>query len=241
MNSAKAPVQNEARTARGARARLKILAAARQVLVEEGFAGLSLRNVARRAGLALGNVSHYFPVLEQLLSGLVDDIVQDYARRLGAGPPQSGQAALTELDKIVGALVDDLNNPETAALFIEIWSIARHNAAASAMMTALYDQERLLLERVIAAISPAMPDDIRARRATLIAMQIEGLMLVLGPGRPPRHWHRGLREDVVLSARFLATAPWPDGTPHADPGGRHTRVAPSRQRKKTSPPSNDRK
>jgi AcrR family transcriptional regulator len=205
------PALEGAPSARGARTRTHILAAARDILIEEGFAAISIRRVARRAALAPGNVSFHFPVLDQLLMGLVDHIVGDYINRLGGGPSGNPATALRELESVVAALVDDLKTPQTAALFLEIWSIARHSETASSMMTSLYDQERLFLEQYIQAVSPAMPPDVRARRATLIAMQIEGMLLVLAPGRPRRAWHRGLKQELIACARFLATAPWQTG------------------------------
>ncbi|MGF1544585.1 MAG: helix-turn-helix domain-containing protein [Parvularculaceae bacterium] len=65
------------RSAKGARTISIILAAAREVFVDSGHAGLSLRKVAERAGVAVGNVNYYFASKRELLDAMLREILAD--------------------------------------------------------------------------------------------------------------------------------------------------------------------
>ena len=58
-----------------------ILEAAKDVLVEEGFAALSLREVAKRADMTVGNVGYYFPSKDSLLAALAEHIFDRWDAR----------------------------------------------------------------------------------------------------------------------------------------------------------------
>src|SRR2546422_9412797 len=48
-------------------AREQIVRAAAESLLEHGYAGTSVRSIASRAGVAIGNVQYYFPTKSELL------------------------------------------------------------------------------------------------------------------------------------------------------------------------------
>ena len=66
------------RSAKGAQTIFTILKAARTVFIRDGHAGLSMRMVAEEAGVALGNVSYYFPSKRALLEAMLKEELADY-------------------------------------------------------------------------------------------------------------------------------------------------------------------
>src|SRR5205809_554 len=56
----------------------KIVVAARELLMTEGYAQFSMRNVAARAGLHLANVQYYYKTREDLVRALLDDTGERY-------------------------------------------------------------------------------------------------------------------------------------------------------------------
>lgn len=70
-------------TPRGDRARDEILSAARWVLLERGVEGLSLREVARRAGYAPSALYNHFADKDALLAAVAMECVGTLARYLG--------------------------------------------------------------------------------------------------------------------------------------------------------------
>src|SRR5919199_1246174 len=51
----------------GTGAREQIVRAAAESLLESGYAGTSVRTIAARAGVAIGNLQYYFPTKSELL------------------------------------------------------------------------------------------------------------------------------------------------------------------------------
>lgn len=65
--------------------RAKILAAATAELARAGYAGLSLRGLARELGVSLGAVQHHFATKDVLWAAVVDQLA-------GPGPPDAADA-----------------------------------------------------------------------------------------------------------------------------------------------------
>jgi len=68
-NSACAPADTQTKTARGARARAGLKAAALVVLEREGYHKMRIADVTREAGVAQGLFYHYFKDLKSLTIG----------------------------------------------------------------------------------------------------------------------------------------------------------------------------
>lgn len=56
---------------KGERTRQAVLDAAHQLFVEQGFAGTSMRQIADKAGLALGGIYNHFPTKESIFSEVI--------------------------------------------------------------------------------------------------------------------------------------------------------------------------
>jgi AcrR family transcriptional regulator len=72
----------DGRRERGEASRRAILAAASQVIVDAGVAGLTHRAVAERAGVPLARVSYHFPTVDDLLAAATAHYLDDFDRRL---------------------------------------------------------------------------------------------------------------------------------------------------------------
>jgi AcrR family transcriptional regulator len=60
--------------------RKRILRAAAALFSRRGFHGTSTRDIARKAGVSLGNIYNHFPDKERLFSDLLDDCEAEYFR-----------------------------------------------------------------------------------------------------------------------------------------------------------------
>jgi AcrR family transcriptional regulator len=128
---------------RSAATRLALLDAAVDTIIEEGYANLSTRRVAERAGVAQSTQMHHFPTREAFLV----DALRHVARRLA-------EDALTELD------LQKLREPERrSAILDQAWAAFSSPLAEAAtqMWVAAYTEPELAealreLERDIASI-----------------------------------------------------------------------------------------
>lgn len=113
---------------RTAATRAKLLDAAVESLVEQGYSGISTQGIAKRAGVSRGAQLHHFPTKESLVVAAVEHLVDKrLVEILESHPdPEYGFEAL--FDAFTGPLFD-------AAL--ELWVAARTDPALHAAMIPL--------------------------------------------------------------------------------------------------------
>lgn len=102
---------------RGRERRAALLAAAAALLAEGGFAAVSHRAVAERAGLPLAATTYYFASRDDLTAAAFEKVMHDELARLrtlltpapagGDGGAAAGRAAVSRARTLVGALVPD--------------------------------------------------------------------------------------------------------------------------------------
>ena len=68
----------------------RAISEAREILIREGYAALTIREIARRLGIGLGTIYNYFPSKEYLAAGVMledwQELTKDFAE-LHAGHP----------------------------------------------------------------------------------------------------------------------------------------------------------
>ena len=84
------------RQARREIARTRLLDAARELFMHQGYAVTTMAQVVQRAGTSIGNCYFYFPNKEALLRGVVEDFARCIAREIdvAAGTVPAGPAQL---------------------------------------------------------------------------------------------------------------------------------------------------
>lgn len=185
---------------------LEILDAARQLFAEVGYAGFSVRALARRLGMSQGHLQYYFAKKEQLFEALVRSIIEQYEPlRIVAGYGQQGPEE--RLKSFVRFLIEDLKDPVTNSIFFELWSIGQRDRFAMTMVDRFYHRYITNFDAMFADLNPELDAKRRSRRAALAATQIEGLMLLLASGRPHHDYIVGLEEECVAQILRLAQEP----------------------------------
>ncbi len=160
---------------RGAATRRKIADAALQVLREEGARGLTMRQVAVRAGLALSNLQYHYPSREALLAGLVDchlaacDEAMQRGLQEGVGDPLLETLRVSLCDSEVLA---------SARVFRELFALAEQDLGVRQRLHAHF---RVMLEDAVngmAALGTGLPRESLTEVATVLLTSIEGYYLL---------------------------------------------------------------
>lgn len=152
--------------------RRRILKAAERCFLEQGFHKATLRQVAERAELSLGNLYHYFENRE----ALVAELVQRDNREINEALEQLADARrpVEGLRKLFAAYIRELNDPAVAALYLEIHAEALRDPAVMAILQAQRPdpEERLsaLLERLQEQGKIQLPAGATATARTLFAL-----------------------------------------------------------------------
>lgn len=178
-----------------------ILHAARAVFMDAGYAGFTMRKVAQRAGISVGNLSYYYRTKEDLLRDLIDHVIAGYLDIFGRVRGAAGQSPEKQLESVLDYWIEDLGSPDTTAFFPELWALGNHDARVAALVDRLYARVREPLDELIPLINPACSKADARELALFMCAAMEGLTVFLGHGKP---W-AGRRAQLkrVAIANFL--------------------------------------
>lgn len=182
-----------------------ILDAALGVLVDEGYASFTLRNIARRARITLSTLQHYYPSKEDLFRAVVDKTITDYDRTLKEKSGATDGTAKARLEVIIDYLLQDLRRPETSGFFLELWSRAFRDPYVNELMLRAYRHHRDMLRIAMAPLNPALPGRVAEQRAVMVAALIEGMQLFIGAGKPADPALEGIEAEIKRLIVRLAT------------------------------------
>jgi AcrR family transcriptional regulator len=179
-------------TTRGAETRARILEAARELLVESGPESLTLRGVAARAALSLGNLQFHFPNLDALLVGLLQQGMASTDEAIRRRAADRNQDVLTAG---IDVLLDQHGDLASTRLFFSLWALALGRPALRRLLRRFYAD----FAARVADTLPKGPD--QDARAWLIVALLEGssvLRTIEGVKRNPN--------DQALKKALLAVA-----------------------------------
>lgn len=160
-----------------------ILKAAREILASEGFSGLTLSAIARRAGEAKASIGYYFGSKDGLIVALVDSLVHEQNRAIIT---ESRHYPMGELR--VRALVEGeskiIADTEAFVAFLQILPAALRHESLRDRVAELYRGYR---ETILSVLDAAEgPDrEYLSTFASLVIAVVDGLSIqeVLDPRR----------------------------------------------------------
>ncbi|MGY3477142.1 TetR/AcrR family transcriptional regulator [Bradyrhizobium ottawaense] len=126
--------------------RSRVLDAAVECLIEHGVAGTTTLAVQHRAEVSRGALLHYFPNHASLLAATVAELVRRNERAVSQSRAASG-ASSDSLQSAIEALAFAAHQPAYLAE-LELWAVARTDAALKQALIAAERGARRDLERV---------------------------------------------------------------------------------------------
>lgn len=165
----------------------QILKAALDVLIDEGADAFTLRRIAARCDMKVGNVSYHFPRKEMLIQVMLDELVESYGSVLDQTVRKPGLTAEERLRRIILLCLDDIKTKRTTHLFTELWALANHSDFVADRVRAFYQRVHDAIGEYVAQLNPALsPDDVHSV-ALFISASMEGSTPFLGHGKPWAH------------------------------------------------------
>ncbi len=159
---------------RGEQKVARIIGCALELLTESGDQGLTMRQVAARAGMSLSNVQYYFTNKDALLLGLLDFYL---AETLAGMEAQLANAPTEGPDRFRTVIAQSFDNPElepVCRVFKEIWAIAERNPVLHEHLMDYYRRYVALLTAELQGIQPDCPPERIDQAVSLILPTIEG-------------------------------------------------------------------
>ncbi len=131
--ASKAPSRRRTQAERRAATRSALLDAALACLVEEGYANLTTRNVAERAGVSQGTQMHYFPTRAVFVAEAVRHVAFKLAGGLREQDALRARSERRRLEELLDHVWEHHRGPLFAAT-IELWVVARTDPEVRAAM-----------------------------------------------------------------------------------------------------------
>lgn len=158
----------------------QILKEAAHLLVSRGYAGLTMRAVARASGLKLGALQYHYPTRLDLVSALAEWVANQTTANF-----ESYREQATTDPRNLHALVDFLLADPLAGvldletLFEQLWAMALVEPVIRELLDALYEQYLVFIEDILreTGVEEPRPD------ALVIMAMLEGLTQFVGHGR----------------------------------------------------------
>lgn len=172
------------KSSRGSKTVDVILRAAVEVLIEEGSAAFTLKRIAEKCNLQIGNVTRHFPRKEMLVQLLLHEILTSGDELLKSYVYDAHMPADEALSLVITGTMEGARKKGTTHLLTELWAMSNHNEFVSSRMEALYDYVHKLIGSFIRELNPALDDDDVESLSIFINTAMEGTTVLAGYGKP---------------------------------------------------------
>jgi AcrR family transcriptional regulator len=181
----------------------EILRAARALLVENGYAALTTRKVAERAGVRQSNLQYYFPTKVDLVRALFESSVSDSMRPL-VRMVRARLSPERRLSWAVDQFLQSHQSLDQQVFLRELWALAAHDPAVAGVMNGFYRRWIDLTTKNLLEITPALGLRRAQRHALLIISLVDGLSLFHGAAGVDHPAVAGIERDVRAVVLALA-------------------------------------
>jgi AcrR family transcriptional regulator len=185
-----------------------IIAAAREVLANEGYEQFTLRNVAERVAMRLSHLQYYFATKGDLVRALLANVAAEYEARNREVLAQVPDTPTARFMAWIDDLLNDGWDPRTRHFFIQLWGLAEsEDALTGELLQDFYATDITEIRRLLESLSPHLDAKLLEQRATIIAGVIEGMMLMVGSGPHGATERRELLAETRKTIFRIATEP----------------------------------
>ena len=162
--------------------RAALITACAQVLATKGASGTSVRAICAEAGVSPGLLTHYFDGIDALIAATYRDTGNRVQAALNAAVENAEATPRARLlAYLTASFAPPIADPDLLATWLAFWSLARTEAAITALHAQIYADYRGKLEALITACKPGN------HRLTAVALTalVDGLWLELSLGDAP--------------------------------------------------------
>ena len=175
------PQENRPARSKGKARAADILKAAGKILIDSGYAQLTMRSVADEAGVRLSHLQYYFPTKHDLVRGLTRHVASNYLRNCDSVLSSVPDTPTARFMAWVDFLIDDCWMPQTRRYFIQLWGLLEsEDACKGVLLREFYENDVREILKLLRDLSPHMDESELQCRATIIAGMVEGMMLFAG-------------------------------------------------------------
>jgi AcrR family transcriptional regulator len=129
----------------------QIVRATVRCLAREGYTKLTMKKVAREAGVSQGILHYYFADKRAILVATLGAVTRDLDRRVAAAQSRTGRDPAGRLRALVRECLEvAVRRPEFWVVFVEFWGEMMHDRRLRQLNAEVYERTRRLIARLIA-------------------------------------------------------------------------------------------
>ena len=192
--------QTKRTSRKGQGTRERIIAAARAILVNEGYDKFVVRQISARAGIKPGNLQYYFANKKELLQAVLEPELARYHQAFAAvASAKSGKRRV--IRAVVDLLLEEITRKATCNIWYTVWALAPQDPDIAALMDDWYQNYLRELQSVVRSANPAISKRRAGHIACILTAIMDGLTNQIGYGKVPHDIHKRL--DRAVRTLFL--------------------------------------
>lgn len=181
----------------------QILDAATELLVEEGYAQFTMRQLAERLGIRLSNLQYYFPSRAILIQKLLERFLDNYMWEISQFSVNRNGTPQQRVIEAIDYLLKDQKQETSCKIFWELWALSARNCEVAGVMHHFYRAYIDIFTEMLQDLKPEVPVRNTKQIAVLIVSMIEGLSLMRGFGKEEDSFLEGIEEVMQRSVLHL--------------------------------------
>ncbi len=158
-------------TRKGAERIVEIARAGAEILLEDGFSAVTKRRVAKRLGIAHGNVGYYFPTRESLWRAVIDYEISNLDDKYPSDLETDTNDPQSRFDQYLSVYMVSYEDREFGNFIAHLEAYAEINDAVAKLRDEIYER---VLQRIIERVRPLCPgvndEQIELRALTVMAL-----------------------------------------------------------------------
>lgn len=156
-----------------------LISAALKCLAEEGHAGISVRRIAKEAGVSVGLVSHHFGSIDVLIAETYQKLSLDLTRSLQQEVNRAEGAAARVDAFLLGSFSSRVLDADLLSVWVVFWSLIRHSPSINQAHERGYGAYLELIENLLTELAREEGFSISVPRLAAIGLSatLDGLWL----------------------------------------------------------------
>ena len=162
--------------------REQIVRATIRCLARQGYARLTMKDLAREAGVSQGILHYYFADKRAILGAAFRTVTAELDRRVAAAQARSARDPRSRLRAVINACLEAaVEEREHWVVFVQFWSEMLHDRELRAINAGLYERSRsLFADLVVQGVRGGAFRKVDARHAAAVILGlVDGISLQL--------------------------------------------------------------
>ncbi len=189
---------NKRQTPKSKLRRELILDAAYDVMVDEGYAAVSLTKVAKRAGISPSHLQYYFSNAEEMISAIHEQVLNTWESMIDEAAFQYREKEPPQkvLERLIKKHISLIKQPKSDIMIWEAHAWAARNPEVKRLHEEWVDWYTENLASLIRDINPKIPKNRSYRVAAIVSTLLDSIQRFLGDSKPKPARFRGLEKEI---------------------------------------------